>query len=269
METLIKKFNIKRKKHLWQNFLIDDDILEKISSFCVIKDENILEIWPWYGALTKYILQKKPKSLTLIEFDKDMVWILKELVLKRELNVDGIFFDIKNIDILKYKIPKIDYKVIANIPYYITSPIITKFLYNEDNPPKEMIILMQKEVWERIVSKKSSVLSLSVLKKRDPFLKLQVWKDSFLPQPKVDSVVVYFRTHLKYKDIDDSIFLSFIKASFSNPRKKLVSNLKNVFLKEKVEKVFLDLNMDKNIRPEDLNIWEYIELIKKIVLDKI
>lgn len=266
MNDLIKKFNIRRKKYLWQNFLVNDDILEKISSFCVINNENILEIWPWYWALTKYILWKKPKSLTLIEFDLDMVKILNDLVLKKELNIENVIFSVENVDVLRYEIPDFSYKVIANIPYYITSPIITKFLYDK-NPPKEMIILMQKEVWLKIISEKSSVLSLSVLKKREPYLKLKVSKTNFLPQPKVDSVVIYFKKHSKYEEIDDVIFLSFIKKAFSNPRKKLMSNLKNSFLKEKVEKVFLDLKINENIRPEDLSILEYIELIKKIVLN--
>lgn len=264
MQELIKKYAIKAKKSLGQNFLNDENILKDIASISNIEWENIIEVWPWFWVLTKEILGSKPKTLTLVELDNFMIEILNDRILNNDFSIWKTEFSIVNQDILKYDVLFSDYKVIANIPYYITSPILFKFLYKEKNRPKNMIILMQKEVWEKIVSKKSSYLSLFIAKKASTNLKINVSKNSFTPSPKVDSVVLEFTTHHKYDYIDDEKFLSFIKASFSNPRKKMINNLASFWYDKKIylEKL-ISLWFNENSRAEELSIENYLKLISQ------
>lgn len=265
MQQIIQKYNIKAKKSLWQNFLMDEKILDEIVWVSHIKNENIIEVWPGFWALTQKILKNIPKSLTLVELDTFMIDILKDRVKNEDLEVNGIIFEIINTDVLKFTPRFEDYKVIANIPYYITSPILHHFLYSLKNSPKEMIILMQKEVWERILSKKSSVLSLFVQKKCTTTEKIFVPKIAFSPAPKVDSLVLFFQKYWLYDDVDDEMFLTFIKAAFSNPRKKMINNLMSKGYEKKwlLQKV-IDLWYDENVRAEDLSITDYIQLLKSI-----
>lgn len=262
MQEIIKKYNIKAKKSLGQNFLMDEKILDEITQITTIENENIIEVWPWFWALTDRILKNNPKSLTLIELDSFMIEILQDRIKTWDLDINKTKFEIINIDILKFNPSFKNYKVIANIPYYITSPILFHFLYQVKNKPSQMIILMQKEVWERIVSNKSSVLSLFVQKKCTTSTKILVPKNAFSPVPKVDSIVLFFEFNDKYNHIDDNDFLALIKASFSNPRKKMINNLSNLWYdkKEILEKL-LKIWFSENTRAEELKIEDYIFLL--------
>lgn len=265
---LIKKYKIKAKKSLWQNFLVNEEILKNISEALEIEEQNIIEVWPGYWALTEKILEKNPKSLTLIELDREMINILEKRIENKDFrNSEKIF--INNIDVLKYFPEFENYFVIANIPYYITSPILRHFLYDVEKIPEKMLILMQKEVWDKIIlwqnwkKIKSSVLSLFVAKKC--FVKeiIFVWKQNFSPAPKVESSVLLFEKHNNFDFLDDKIFFDFIKKVFSEPRKKLINNLiKSGFEKEKILKFFKEKNINENIRPEDLNIQQWCDFIK-------
>ncbi len=269
---ILKKYNIKAKKSLWQNFLINKEILDSIVESVSLLWENIIEIWPWYGALTEKILEKKPKSLTLVELDREMIAILNRRIKNLELITHKIDFSIKEIDILKFEPDIRDYLVIANIPYYITSPILRHFLYNIQNKPKSMLILMQKDVWDKILWKKknkSSVLSLFISKKCNIKEVLFVWKENFIPKPKVESSVLYFETHNLYDDINDKKFLGIIKKWFLSPRKKLLKNLTNSgYNINKLLRIFKELEFDKNIRWEDLNIDNWCNLVKRLENEK-
>lgn len=261
---IIRKYWIKAKKWLWQNFLVNENILEMIAKSIFINWKNIVEIWPWYWALTEKIIEKKPKSLNLVELDKEMIEILNKRKLNWDFDLEWIDFKINNIDVLKY-FPNIsDYSVIANIPYYITSPILRHFLYDIDNKPNEMLILMQKDVWDKILWKwknKSSVINLIVEKKSIVTELMFVWKENFLPMPKVESSVLCFKLYNNFNYIDDEKFLEFIKKWFREPRKILVKNLeKSWYNKEKIIKIFDFLWIDTNTRWEDLNISIWCEL---------
>lgn len=266
MNNTLKDFNIKAKKSFWQNFLQNTQVLEKISREFDIKWKNILEIWPWYWALTTYLLHEKPSALTLVELDLDMIEVLNQRIEKKELVLGNTDFQIINIDILKYEPNFSDYFVIANIPYYITSPILRKFLYDVTNKPKAMLILMQKEVWEKIIhpKNKSSVLSLYIQKKRNSSKIIDVKNTDFHPAPKVDSVVIKFELHDKYKENDDDEFLEFIKLAFKEPRKMLIKNLSSKYEISNLETIFDDLKIDKKARAEDLDLEKYLEMIEKI-----
>lgn len=137
--------HIRAKKALGQNFLIDEGALSDIANSIDIGGQDIIEVGPGYGALTDYILEKKPASLTLIELDRDMIEILE----RKYAHTDII---IENQDILQYVPVLSQYSVIANIPYYITSPILFHFLYSTTfAPPRAMTIMMQEEVGEKIL----------------------------------------------------------------------------------------------------------------------
>nr|MDD3720334.1 16S rRNA (adenine(1518)-N(6)/adenine(1519)-N(6))-dimethyltransferase RsmA [Candidatus Gracilibacteria bacterium] len=273
-----KEYGIFAKKSLGQNFLIDDNVLNTIASSLNISGNNILEIGPGYGALTEKILLQHPKSLHLVELDKDMIEIINKRLEKGELKIDGIDFQIFNEDILKFKERFNNYLVIANIPYYITSPILYKFLYEIGNKPDNMLILMQKDVGDKILAgqstaldkknnkQKSSVLSLFISKKA--FVKeiIRVPAKSFIPAPKVESSVLLFELHNNYRDINDDKFIEFIKIGFKEPRKKLVNNLvKGGYEKEKILKIFNELGFREDVRGEDLSIDNWIKLLLKVI----
>lgn len=264
---IIKKYNIKAKKSLWQNFLVNDLIVSQIANIIDIKNKNIVEVGPWYGALTEKLLLNKPKFLTLIELDQEMIEILIKREVAWDFFLDWVWFKIDNIDVLKYEPEFRDYSVIANIPYYITSPILRHFLYNVKNKPENMIILVQKDVWDKILwnwKQKSSVLSLFINKKSNVSEKIFVSRQNFVPSPKVESSVLLFETHNKYEEINDDLFLEIIKLWFREPRKKLLKNFINSWLiKEKITKIFDDLWIEHDIRWEDLDIEYWTELVKR------
>lgn len=264
--NLIEKYNIRAKKALWQNFLVNEDILNEISYIININWENIIEVWPGYWALTDKILEQKPNSLHLVELDDKMIKVLDDRTDNWDFNITDIDFEVFHQDILEFE-PKFDnYSVIANIPYYITSPILRRFLYDLNNIPKNMVILMQKDVWDKILWKgknKSSVLSLFIEKKCVVSEVLFVWKENFVPPPKVESSVLLFESHSNYINTPDDNFLKVIKAWFIEPRKKLVKNLvKGLYDKEKIIDFFQQNNLGENTRWEDLDIDTWIKLVE-------
>lgn len=282
---------IKAKKALGQNFLQDELILDTISTYYDIFWKNIIEVWPGYGALTEFLLPKNPKSLHLVELDMDMIEILEKRTKNGELKIPiSTDFQIFHQDVLKFQ-PKFwwkidsksslewqekDYSVIANIPYYITSPILEHFLYKQENKPEKMLILMQKEVGERILEwaikndkeektkkTRSSVLSLMIAKKCFTEKVCLVPREAFHPAPKVDSIVIAFESHSQFNDIDDTQFLEFIKLAFVEPRKKLQNNLlKAGFEKEKINEIFSKLSLGEMVRGEELWVEKFIDLMK-------
>ena len=292
----LRLYKLRAKKSLGQNFLVDEDILERISENINISQKNIIEVGPWYGALTQHIINKYPQALHLVELDSDMIEMLEERFspLSPDSSRTGLVevsstnqiadpspdssesgFKIFHQDVLTFT-PEFDtYSVIANIPYYITSPILTHFLYTLNNSPEEMLILMQRDVGDKIlawvtgtgtkvpVPKKlrSSVISLMIAKKCFVTEKLLVPAKSFIPAPKVESSVLYFETHKKYANIDDEGFLSFIKKWFSEPRKKLIKNLAKVgYSSEKISEFLCQQWYNTNMRGEQWDIDFWIEL---------
>ena len=152
MDTQKQFLSIKAKKSLGQNFLHDEQTLERISSYFPLKRKDIIEVGPGYGALTEKLMTQNPASLTLIELDSDMVKILSERKEKGGFS-SHIPLQILHQDVLCFYPEEKDYFLIANIPYYITSPIIKHFLYEVENTPEKMLLLMQKEVAEKILGK--------------------------------------------------------------------------------------------------------------------
>jgi 16S rRNA (adenine1518-N6/adenine1519-N6)-dimethyltransferase len=281
-ENPLSKYGLKPIKRLGQNFLIDQTILEKIISAADITPEDtIVEIGPGTGVLT-FELANKAKQVIAVEKDKKLSEALtNELEAKEIKNVTLINDDI--IKILKHKFPYLPvgrqilnqiqnskYKLVANLPYYITSPIIRMFLENE-NKPQLMILTIQKEVALRICAEtpQMSILSIMVQFYACPEIIDFVAKESFFPVPKVDSAIIKIIPK-KIPEIDTEKFFSLVKAGFAHIRKILASNLSSKFQvpKSKFQAELQEIGFDENTRAENLSVndWlKFYEIIKNSI----
>lgn len=257
------------KKSLGQNFLITPRIVEMIALAGEIQPgETVIEIGPGKGVLTAQLL-KGGARVVAIEKDDRLIPILTDLF-KAELAA-GTFMLIHK-DVMELSdadlalVSSTSYKVIANIPYYITGQIIRTFL-SRSHQPTTMILMVQKEVANRTIARdgKESILSLSVKVFATPSLVMNVSRGNFFPIPNVDSAVI------KLSDINNPFsdsraeerFFSFVKAGFAQKRKKLISNLEVVAPRDLLIQKFSALQLDHNTRAEDLTL----EVWKKLAQD--
>ena len=267
IKRLLKKYNIYPSKRLGQNFLVDEGILKKIVEAAELsKNDIVLEVGPGIGNLTVE-LAKSVKKVIAVEKDQDLVRILKELLdCWKVRNVRIVEGDIRKIENCKLKIENC-YKVVANIPYYLTSPLIRKFL-EASNAPKEMILMVQKEVAQRICAKppKMSILAVSVQFYAKPEIISFVSKKSFWPQPKVDSAIIKIKPLINADKrlINADLFLKTVKTGFSQPRKQLANNLSNGLKmdKGKVKNWLLKNGIQPTQRAETLTINDWTNLTK-------
>jgi len=263
IKELLQKYNIKPSKRLGQNFLIDKSVLRKIIETANLSPKDtILEIGPGLGILT-IELAKQAKQVIAVEKDKRMCEILKE-VLKDYKNVKII-----NQDILSYKLPAsrqggqaTSYKLIANLPYYITSPVIRKFLEINPpagKPPKETILMVQKEVAQRIVAKplRMNLLAVAVQFYAKAKIVSYVRKKSFYPQPKVDSAIIKIVPQPIPK-INTKKFFQLVKTGFSSKRKMLKNNL------QLEESILKKIKINPKTRAENLSIQDWLKLYDEI-----
>jgi 16S rRNA (adenine1518-N6/adenine1519-N6)-dimethyltransferase len=195
-----------------------------------------------------------------------MVEILEEKFKDTE-NLDLIHQDILHTNVRDLVRGSTSYKVIANIPYYITGEILEKFL-ESDFQPKKMVLLLQKEVVDRIMERdnKGSILSKSIRVFGEPKYIKKVPSTAFTPSPKVDSAILAIE-HISKNSLDGlptEIFFNVLKTGFAHKRKKLIKNLEKIVDKNKLESVFEKLNLDTQIRPEKLSTEEWISLAKEI-----
>lgn len=265
IKNLLKKYNIYPSKILGQNFLISKEVLKKILDAANLKSKDVvLEIGPGIGTLTKE-LAKKAKRVIAIEKDQKMIKILKETL--RDLkNIKVIQEDILKYD-FKFQAP---YKIVANLPYYITSPVLRKFL-EIDSKPKEMILMVQKEVAQRIVASppNMSILAISVQFFAKPEIISFVSKNCFWPQPKVDSAILKIsQIGMGLPAIDTNLFFKIVRAGFAQPRKQLANSLSNGLKleKEKVRNWLKENEIKPERRPETLSIKDWIKLTKNIII---
>ncbi len=258
-EKIKKDLNNRRPiKRMGQNFLFDNNILDKIISVSDLSpNEDVLEIGPGTGFLTERLINKKV-NIVSVEKDYNLFEILKEKF------KDCNNLKIINEDILKFNLDNMEreYKVVANIPYYLTSPVIRKFLESKKQP-KTMILTIQKEVAKRICSSppNMNILSLSVQYYADVKIMGKVSKNSFWPVPKVDSAIIKITPFRSFSE-DSILLFALIKAGFSSPRKKLITNISRELKieKEKVLDIFLKNNYNGDIRAEELLIDDWIKL---------
>ncbi len=273
IKNLFKKYKIYPSKRLGQNFLIKTSVLEKtIEAAELSPGDIVLEIGPGIGNLSQEIA-KRTKKLIAVEKDKKMVEILKE-TLKDFKNIEIIQGDILKTDVSSYKLQATNYKLVANLPYYITSPVIRMFLESL-NPPKLMVLMVQKEVAERICARppKMNLLAVSVQFYGKPEIVSLVSKKSFWPSPKVDSAILRITQIHTDRKTDSRRFFKIVKAGFSHPRKQLVNNLlaldslNGVKLDKASIKKWLEQNKIKpSQRAETLSIKNWINLAKTFPL---
>ena len=265
--TYFKK--MKAKKHLGQNFLKSKKIVERmVRDSLVEENDTVIEIGPGKGILTEELL-KRAKEVIAIEKDTALLDHLKE---KFADEIKEKKLSIINEDFLKFNLNKKNlkggYKVVANIPYYITGEIIRKLLESK-NQPKSLTLLVQKEVAKRIVAheKKESILSLSIKSYGAPKITEVVKKNMFNPAPKVDSAVITISSISKIffttNNIKEEKFFEIIKQGFSQKRKRLKNNLSK-FGKEKIDSIFNSNNIDDNVRAEDLSLDTWAKIVSNL-----
>lgn len=280
IKELLSKYETKPSKRLGQNFLIDKNVLSKIIEASDIKPTDIvLEVGPGIGVLTQE-LAKKAKQIIAVEKDQTMIDVLGETI-KDYKNVEIIHGDILKLKInelienCKFKIE--NYKVAANIPYYLTSPLIRNML-EAKFPPKDLVLMIQKEVAERICQNPPhmSLLAVSVQFYAKAKIISNVSKGCFWPSPKIDSAIIKIVPHLggqaeKKYDISPDLFFKVVKAGFSQPRKQLIGNLSKMLKIERgeLEKLLLQNNIKPNQRAETLSLKNWIDLTTTLKVVKL
>ncbi len=253
------------KKYLGQNFLKSETVLKKmIEAGEISREDTILEIGPGKGALTKKLLENAGRVVT-VEKDIELFEFLKN---KFENQISSGYLVLAHGDILDFDMPKVPfdigkkYKLIANIPYNITGAILKKFLTDE-NQPERMVLMVQKEVAQRIIARegRESILSVSVKAYGEPKMLMKVPARYFSPAPEVDSAIILIknisRKFFKENKINESRFWELVRAGFAHKRKKVASNLKNL-----VSKTAFDALGNK--RAEELTLADWTGLVRML-----
>jgi 16S rRNA (adenine1518-N6/adenine1519-N6)-dimethyltransferase len=262
-QDILKKYQISPSRGLGQNFLADKFALKKLILAAEFEPTDVvLEIGPGIGNLTKELAKKAGKVIA-VEKDKRMVGILKE-TLKGFDNIEVIQEDILKLNPTPYTLSP--YKVVANLPFYLTAPVIRKFLESKLQP-ELMVFIVQKEVAQRIAAKppKMNLLAVSAQFYAKPKIITYVSKKSFWPRPKVDSAIIEISNIKNQKSkIDTSLFFRVARSGFSQPRKQLVNNLsKKLQLdKDKARGWLLKNKIRPEQRAQNLTVEDWINLAK-------
>ena len=255
--------HIKNKKSLGQNFLVDRDILNKIVNTVNINNKEVLEIGPGSGNLTAYILKKNPKKFYVVEKDDDL-----SLLLKEKFNDE---IEIINDDILKIsenKISKNKLIVFGNLPYNISTEILSKWIVNMNSNIwfESLVLMFQKEVADRIIAKSnnSNYGRLSILSnwKLDIKKIIDIKPQSFFPKPKIDSTLLIFTPKKKFFKLESAKNLEKLTRIFFNQRRKMLKKPFNQIFKN-ADDISKKLNIDLNLRPQNLEPETYFRLVKE------
>jgi 16S rRNA (adenine1518-N6/adenine1519-N6)-dimethyltransferase len=273
ISEVAKKYDFRFKKGLGQNFLIDDSVLDDIVDGAEVNEEDfIIEIGPGFGTLTRALL-KRAKKVCAIELDEKLFPVLVE-ELKDFNNFELIQNDALKVDFNELMGDEKSVKLVANLPYYLTTPIIVNLLTNGYDF-KSLTIMIQKEVAERIDSepncKAYGAFSILVQYYCDTEILRLVPPSAFIPQPKVESIVIRLDRlkEPKVKVKDEALFFSIVRQSFNMRRKTLWNGLKNVGIgKEELQKCFERANIDPKRRGETLSLQEFALLSDEIGLVK-
>lgn len=274
-----KKYKFETSKKFGQNFIINTDVIEGIVSKADISNSIVIEIGPGIGTLTAR-LAEEARHVIAIELDERLIPILRDRF-SNYTNVEIIHGDILEVDLdticekAKERYKDCQVKIIGNLPYYITTPIILKLLKREV-PVESIIIMIQKEVAERIIaepgSSKCGAITYLVHYYSIPSFVLDVTKDSFYPKPKVDSMVIElsFRKGKAVNIEDEKLFFRVIKAGFMHRRKTLLNALQSMgdYSKEEIRKALSDSGIEEKRRAETLSLQEFSNLATKLVREK-
>ncbi len=276
--SIMSKFNIVANKRYGQNFLIDDNILQGIVSAADITDEDlVIEIGPGLGNLTEYILNTAKYGL-LVEIDPKMIAVLEDKFKDKTnytlLNEDILKVDIDNL-VEKIKTENnIDFKsvkVVANLPYYITTPIIFQLL-EDSNCIESITVMVQKEVAERMTadshSKEYGILTIMVDYFSNANIDIIVPNSSFIPEPGVTSAVITLKKNRKYKVNNEKVFFELVHKAFAQRRKKMTNSLSsnnfNNMSKQEIEDLFTNCNLKLTTRAEELETIDFINIANSI-----
>ena len=266
VKNLLQTSGLRPQKRLGQNFLVDREVLGKIIETADLKAEDtVLEIGPGIGTLTQG-LAKRAKKVMAVEKDQKICEILAK-TLKDFKNVEIIQKDIRDLE-LGIR----NFKIVANLPYYIVAPVIRKFLELSEVRPLSLTLMVQKEVGQRICAQPPdmSLLAVSVQAYADARIISFIPKTSFWPQPKVDGAIIKIIPNPKLSGSNpDSLFFRIVKAGFAQPRKQLANNLsRGLKINKKEVEVWLKKN---NIQPtqraETLNMENWLNLAKSFKID--
>lgn len=270
-KLIMERHGFHLKKKFGQNFLIDEHVLDQIVSGSELsKDDVVIEVGPGIGSLTQYLAENAGEVLA-VEIDDTLIPILNE-TLSSYNNVEVLHQDILKVDLhqlVTEKWPGKKIKVVANLPYYITTPIIMKFF--EENVPLESItIMVQKEVADRMYAKPSTKdygsLTLAVQYYSNPEIVVQVPPGCFIPQPRVGSTVICLKKSSQYIDQvkNSKKLFQVIKGAFQQRRKTLVNTLSHqshlALTKDQIREALVIMNLSENIRGEALSLDNFIEL---------
>lgn len=275
---LMNKYNIKANKNLGQNFLIDENVINtSIEKSNINEEDLVIEIGPGLGTLTKFLLEKAGRVIC-VELDKRMINILKERFFLYNnfevINNDILKVDLKKIiDENKQKYNLKNAKIVANLPYYITTPIIMKLLENKINI-ESITVMIQKEVAERLSEipggKNTGAITYTVYYYGETEKLLEVAKTAFIPEPSVTSEVIKIniRKEPPVKVEDEKSFFNLIKIAFLQRRKTLLNSLTNngISNKEELTSILKSLDIDERIRSEKLTIEDFANI--SILLNK-
>ena len=273
---VLQKYEFVFQKKYGQNFLIDTHVLDKIINAAKItKDDFVLEIGPGIGTMTQY-LASSAREVFAVEIDRALIPILEDTLSEYE-NVMILNEDILKVDIRKLAEERNQgrpIKVVANLPYYITTPIIMG-LFEEKVPVESITVMVQKEVADRMQtgpgSKDYGALSLAVQYYASPYIVANVPPNCFMPRPKVGSAVIRLSRHEKppVEVRDSSLMFRIIRASFNQRRKTLVNGLKNAgdldFTKEQIEKAVSDCGFPAGVRGEALTLENFAALANRLL----
>ena len=275
---IIQKYEFKFQKKFGQNFLIDTHVLDKIIRAAnITKDDMIIEIGPGIGTMTQYLANAAGKVIA-VEIDKNLIPILEETLGEYD-NVRVINEDVLKVDLKKLADEENGgkpVKVVANLPYYITTPIIMG-LFENKVPIDSITVMVQKEVADRMQtgpgSKDYGALSLAVQYYADPYIVANVPPNCFMPRPNVGSAVIRLTRHEKppVEVKDEQLMFEIIRASFNQRRKTLANGLNNSdklkFSKEKITEVIEKLGKGASVRGEALTLEEFAKLTNLFLED--
>lgn len=273
--AVLQKYNFNFQKKFGQNFLIDTHVLERIIAAAeVSKDDFVVEIGPGIGTMTQYLCENA-REVAAVEIDKNLIPILEDTLSEYE-NVTIINEDILKLDLKKLAEEKNGgkpVKVVANLPYYITTPIIMG-LFENHVPLDNITVMVQKEVAERMQvgpgTKDYGALSLAVQYYASPYIAANVPPNCFIPRPKVGSAVIRLTCHEKppVEAEDERLMFKLIRASFNQRRKTLVNGLNNSpeinLPKEVIKEAIEELGVGIHIRGEALTLNQFAELSNRI-----
>jgi 16S rRNA (adenine1518-N6/adenine1519-N6)-dimethyltransferase len=265
IKDILDRYGFKFSKSLGQNFLIDGNIITRIVEIAGL-DENsgVLEIGPGFGTLTQ-LLCKKANKVIAIEVDKSLIEVHKGTLNYPNLKI--IYDDFLKVDVNKLieeEFKGLDVKIVANLPYYITTPIIMKIL-EEKYKVSKIVVMVQKEMAQRLNSKPGSkdygAITLAVRYRADTNIAMIVPNSVFMPKPKVDSAVIEFKILPKPRiDVsDEKMLFAVIKASFAQRRKTILNGLSNSlnFSKDIINESLVSAGINPGIRGEKLTLEEF------------